>query len=108
MTLESMEVVVLVGGITVLQLWMVMRSPSSQTTSSRGKRTHMYHDIYIQINSSEPLFVVQSLSLSLLSRCTVDEYLADDTCGGTRTALANGSSRITKVKKVYLEVHTML
>ena len=51
-------------GITVLQLWMVTRSPSSQTTSSRGKRTHMYHDIYIQINSSEPLFVVQSLSLS--------------------------------------------
>ena len=38
----------------------------------------------------------------------MDEYLADDTCGGTRTALANGSSRITKVKKVYLEVHTML
>lgn len=106
MTLESMEVVVLVGGITVLQLWMVMRSPSSQTTSSRGK-SNSYVSRYIQINSSEPLFIVQSLSLSLLSRCTVDEYLADDTCGGTRTALVNGSSRITKVKKVYLEVHTM-
>ena len=51
-------------GITVLQLWMVTRSPSSQTSLSRGK-SNSYVSRYIQINSSEPLFIVQSLSLSL-------------------------------------------
>ena len=36
-------------GITVLQLWMVMRSPSSQTTSSRGK-SNSYVSRYLHTN----------------------------------------------------------